>query len=125
MAPFAAQILGAPITSWILLSGLPLLYLFQACLTRYTFIVGLQRYLANIILASVYVALSITALQCFFGVDDGRYFGSAWIVALVLAAYSTDLYVYRRGGSYIFIALNTFIASFVLLLERGLLGFHG
>ncbi len=114
MAPLAAQLITSLNSCLIFASGLLVLYFMQIFLTRFTFIIGLQRYLANIALSSAYVWLSILFVQRVLSSQDANGFGSAWIMVLVLASYSTDLYVYRSKKSYVYIALNTAIA-FVLI----------
>lgn len=116
MAPLAAQLMSSWNTLLILCSGLLVLYLMQILVTRYTFIVGLQRYLLNIALSSAYVWLSILFIQTVLSSQDANHFGSAWIIVLVLASYSTDLYIYRSKSSYIYIALNTAIAYVLIML---------
>lgn len=116
MAPLAAQLISSYNSFLILSSGLIVLYFMQLFLTRFTFIIGLQRYLANIALSSVYVWLSILFVQRVLSSQDANHFGSAWIMVLVLAAYSTDLYVYRSKKSYVYIALNTAIAFALIRL---------
>jgi hypothetical protein len=118
MAPLAAQLITSLNSCLILASGVFVLYFMQLFLTRFTFIVGLQRYLANIVLSSVYVWLSILFVQRVLSSQDANSFGSAWIMVLVIASYSTDLYVYRSKKSYLYIALNTAIAFVLIKLLR-------
>lgn len=118
MAPLAAQLLTSVNTSLIFVSGLIVLYLVQVLLTQYTLIIGLQRYLASIIFAAVFVWFSILFIQQGLSSQDATFLGSAWILVLVLASYSADLYVYRRKKSYIYVLLNTLIAYVLVIAFR-------
>lgn len=115
MAPLAAQLLTSANSATILVVGLIVLYGAQLFLSQYTFIIGLQRYLATIFMSSIFVWLSIMLAQQYLSIQDAQFFGSAWIIVLVLASYSTDCYVYRRKKAGFYIVLNT-IASYSLIL---------
>ena len=119
MAPLAAQLFASVSTTLIFIAGLFCLYLVQLFLTKYTLIIGLHRYLANIILAAVFTWLSILYIQQILSSGDARFLGSAWILVLVLASYSTDLYVYRYKNSYLYIALNTLVAVGLVAMFQG------
>lgn len=114
MSPLAAQLLESFNCSLILFSGLFLLYLFQTLLLRHTFIVGLQRYVATLIASAIYVWIFMAYLQAHHSSLEANLFGSAWIVVLVLASYSTDAFVYRRQSAFVFIAIN-FVFSYLLI----------
>lgn len=119
MAPLAAQLFASVNTSLIFVAGLLCLYLLQLFLSKYTLIIGLHRYLANIVSAAVFTWLSILYIQQILSSGDARFLGSAWILVLVLASYSTDLYIYRYEKSYLYIALNTLVAcSLVAMFQR-------
>lgn len=119
MAPLAAQLFASVNTTLIFIAGLICLYFVQLFLSRYTLIIGLHRYLANIILASVFTWLSILYVQQILSSGDARFLGSAWILVLVLSSYSTDLYVYRYKKSYLYIALNTLVAYGLVAMFQG------
>jgi hypothetical protein len=122
MSPLAAQLLTSANATIILASGMVVLYLAQVLLTRFTFIIGLQRYLATIILSSIYVWLSIVFIQDHLSSLDARFFGSAWIIVLVLASYSTDTYVYRSRRAGLFVGINL-LSCYLLILSAQALPF--
>lgn len=119
MAPLAAQLFASVNTTMIFVAGLICLYLAQLFLTKYTLIIGLHRYLANIVLAAIFTWLSILYIQQILSSGDARFFGSAWILVLVLASYSTDLYVYRYKNAYLYIGLNTLLAFALVAMFQG------